>query len=324
VVPFKIVFLILYTACFIYWFVNWYLNFSIQIRIHYLLTSVLVAMLLYSIARAIEISLLNQADTARGWLPTRLTIQVVAEVLFYFTLLMLAKGWCIVRESLPVSQIVLAMVYSAFFIGFRTSVEYTMHLPVVIVLIVFALLFACFLVRDLVISLNHAALRVVAHMVVIANRGINPRTTPIWQKYVMFRSFQRIIIVGALLIMVYYVCSVFLAVPFGADEIVTDSLQLAVVAAWLVLFRLRAGARKNYYRIRFQETGDVGQVLTTDLDDVDIRSGALSVGRDWTEGMALPRQPKVVQEENIDPAARIVLATPEGTETVPARFAANE
>jgi hypothetical protein len=324
VVPFKIVFLICYTVCFIYWFVNWYLHFSTQIRIHYLLTSVVVAMLLYSVVRAIEISLLNQADTAAGWFLARLTVQVLAEVLFYFTLLMLAKGWCIVRDSLPVSQVVLAMFYSAFFIGFQISVEYTTHMTLVIVFLAFALLFVCFFVRDLVVSLNHATLRVIAHMVAIANRGINPRTTPIWQKYVMFRSFQRIVIVGAVLIMAYYICSVFLAVPFGADEIITDSLQLAVIVAWLVLFRLRGSTRRDYYRVRIEGTGDPGQVLRTDLDDVDLGSEALSVGREWKEGMALPSQPKVVKPENVDPAARIVLATPDGTAAVPATSAAIE
>jgi hypothetical protein len=50
----------------------------------------------------------------------------------------------------------------------------------------------------------------------------------------MFKSFQRIVINGAVLIMVYYVCSIFLAVPFGAHQMVTDSIQLAII----VLFRL--------------------------------------------------------------------------------------
>jgi hypothetical protein len=294
-----------------YWFVNWIRHFSVQIWIHYLLTSVFVSSFLYQIARIAELSVLDQADTAHGLEILRVFVRVIAEIAFFAAILLLAKGWCIIRDSLPLGEILSSLVYSMGFIAFRLILAYVSTDDLTTALLLLMTLSLILFMRALIASTNDATMHILAHLLAIANAGINPRTTPIYHKHELYKRFHVCLLGGCVGVLLYMGASVFFPLPFTADEALADVIVYAVLLALCIIFRLRESGSLSYARIA--ESG--GEIALADLESVSVNSDQLSGGRAWEEGMRLPGMPEIVSTAQ----ATVVLASPDGTDTIDAK-----
>jgi hypothetical protein len=169
-------------------------------------------------------------------------------------------------------------------------------------------------VHDLVISSNDATMHIVAHLLAIRNAGINPQTTPIFQKHKMYRRFQFVVLIGSVGMLMYAFVTMLFNLDFFPLEVLGDSLIAIVMTLLAIVFRLRATAAVSYGRIG---DGGMQEILLSDLTGVDVRQ--LGGGRDWVDGMDLPAQPEIIREAHApEVATDVVLASPDGTATIQA------
>jgi hypothetical protein len=148
-------------------------------------------------------------------------------------------------------------------------------------------------------------------MIAISNRGINPKTTPIYRKYRLYTKFQWVLIGGSILMLLYYCVGLFAVLPFTVDEGLSDGIVLLVLAGLCYLFQLRGSGQTTYLRVEGDDLSAAGgTVLLSDLDDVNIDSERLNHGKEWNERMSLPPQPEIISN------TEIILASPDGVKTL--------
>jgi hypothetical protein len=308
----KIVVLVVIFVIFTYWIVNWIHHWSVQIWIHYLLTGVFTSILAYNISRYVELFVLNRNDTAHGLDILRLVLRVVAEITFYLTILLIAKGWCIVRDSLAFREFAGALIYTSLFIIFRLLLDYIDNSSATFILLLLSMGSMMLFMRELYLSTNDATLHILAHLVAIANEGINPRTTPIYEKHILYRRFHWTLLGGCCCLLLYMAATIFFTPSFTIDELLTDIIVVVVLIPLCALFRLQGSSNGSYVKI----SDDAGQhgILLSDLETVNVNSDELNGGRPWEEGMKLPGMPEIVKQ----PQTNVVLESPDGTDTVSA------
>jgi hypothetical protein len=312
----KIAIVAAHLALLIVWIVNWGMHFSVQIWIHYFLTGVIVAIVIYQLIRTGEFYHFRGHDDGQFVVILRYSVRIGTEALFYATILLIAKGWCIVRDVLPLKEILKSLIYSFLFMLFKFLVDVVDDTMAYIVLMLLTAISMALFMRELLKSTNDAFLYIMAHLLAIANEGINARSTPIFQKYRMYRRFQIVLLIGSLELIVYLVVAIVARLAFVGDEAATDVLVLSVFSMLAFVFRLRGEAQASYLRIADDEEGGEA-IQLADLEAVDLNSDRLNGGREWESGMRLPGQPEIVRPE----PTNVVIASPDGTATVEAGVA---
>lgn len=379
----------------IFWFINWFRNFSIQIWLHYCLTGVFVSYLINQTIRFFLLKKMIETDDTYAFSIFSTIFSLFSEIIFYATILLCAKGWCVVRDSISIKEIILCLTYSTLFMIFRILAEKIVTGSWAIVVIILALISIIFFIRELLKSINNAHLLILAHLLAIANAGYDIKTTPIYQKHVMYNSFSILLLTSLVLILIYMIVYIFIDIPYVADELTQDSIQVFFLGGLILLFRLRGGKRRNYTLIsggsshrRSRRNADGGgnynsfnddnngeniininededghqedaendfstttdEISLADLESISINSPLLNRGgREWTEDLPLPGIPVIVpnrtansstlqdsltrnmnnlmnQRNNLEqpqqsqnlPEATVILASPDGTNTVQA------
>lgn len=391
----KIGMLVILFCLLIYWLTNWFMNFSVQIWIHYCLTAVFVSNLLNQTIRFFLIQKMIETDNTYTFSIISTIFSLFSEIIFYATLLFCAKGWCVVRDTISVKEIILCLTYSTLFMIFRILAENIVSGAWAIVVIILALISIILFIRELLKSINNAHLLIYAHLLAIANAGYDIRTTPIYQKHVMYNRFSYILLASLLLVLIYLIVYIFVDIPYVADELTQNSIQAFFLCGLAILLRLRGGKSRNYSLIsngsshqRRRKNHDGGayssfndennngeniinineneeggnddaeddfstttdEISLADLETININSPLLNRGgRIWTEDLPLPGIPAIVpnrtggsstlqdsltrnmnnlmiqnnnlhqpqQSQNL-PEATVILASPDGTNTVQA------
>jgi hypothetical protein len=313
IIPAKVAIVLVHFTLVICWLVNWGFHFSVQIWIHYFLTAVFTATLLYESTTAFKFSYDRaHEDDSYVYIISGI-FGILAEGLFFGTIVLIAKGWCIVRDSLPLRDILRAMVYPFIVILVTWVMDLVENAVLFGVLLIVAIVAVVLLIRELLLSTKDAFLYIVAHLLAIADEGINARSTPIWQKYMLYRRFQFAMLAAAIELLLYLIIDIAVTLEFLAGEITWDVIVLTVLGMLAFIFRLRGKANADYLRIGDGE--DPGaEVQLADLEGLAVNGERLYGGRDWEEGMPLPRQPEIVRQQ----AANVVIASPDGTSTVEA------
>lgn len=242
----KIGILVIFFCVFVYWLINWFLNFSVQIWLHYCLTAVFVSNLFTETLRFFLLQKMIETDNTNNLLITYTVFSLISEIIFYATLLFCAKGWCVVRDTISVKEIILCLTYSTLFMIFRILAQNIDRGAWAIVVIVFALISIILFIRELLKSINNAHLLIYAHLLAVANAGYDIKTTPIYQKHLMYNRFSIILLTSLLLVLIYLIVYIFIDIPYVADELTQDCIEIFFLSCLAILFRLRGGKRTNY------------------------------------------------------------------------------
>ena len=115
--------LFIITALLILWLINWFCNFSVQIYIHYCFTATFIFTFLNSLANFIDIQATNNdGNTTLTFILYFVTL-VIKYIIMLSTILLCAKGWCIIVDRIKVCDLFLSVIYSGitttlFILGF--------------------------------------------------------------------------------------------------------------------------------------------------------------------------------------------------------------
>jgi hypothetical protein len=285
------------------WLVNWVQHIRICVPIHHFHTAILVAALITPILRLQELIALDSNDSIATLSPLREVMEIIEDSLLFSTLLLTAKGWCIVRDSLRKLEIVRSVFFSLALVTFTILLTSELHYGWrAYVSVALALISFIAFVVELMMSINRASLHIVAHLLVIANAGIAPQTTPVFQKHRVYERFEACVVLFAVLFSVRLVYSLLFGLEFWVDELISDWTKVGIYGSLAFLLRLRGSESGDYTSI-----GDASlHVPLTDLTNV----GSGDLQRDgviWEEGMDLPPRPVIVEKHSF-----VTIASPDG------------
>jgi hypothetical protein len=286
----KCAFLWLCGGILVLWCVNWSLHCSWRILLHDNFTVFLWLLLAVETVRYFELRRLDGDDVDGGLTVLRVVGRVAYQTYFAAFATAAAKGWCILTNEFPLSDVL----WSVGCVGL-SSVAWilpdfvSLHSHEVITGMLSVLGGSLFL-KDVLHAAGGSMMHSWAHLIAIGRAEINPRTTPVYERYTIFRSFRWSAVVGAGVIYIMLVLSLFINIPYRVTEGCNDALRLLLGGCWAWIFRIRDEDVNGRYGFAMQ----LEDCEPLSIESMDLRSRVLiGGGSTWRPGMSLPGEPKV-------------------------------
>jgi hypothetical protein len=307
--------LVLFSVLLTLWLLNWFLNSNLKIYVHYCLTGMYVSAVLARAARLFYIEYTDVHDFSAGAQAVSLLFRVIFQLFLYVVILLCANGWCIVRQRLPLSDLVRAISLAAVFLVAETVLDYAdLGSNARIFFLLVMLTSLCLYARELVRSSGLASMYIHMYLLEISNSGIDPESTPIWEKSRMFERLQYCIILYMSLMILQMLVSMFTASVSWVMALMEDIADFGAIVALAVVYRLKGGNRNGFTLVG--DDAEMGELVLTDLELVPDAGRTLRKGGTrWEEGMPLPPPPSARQ--NV-----VTIETPDGTFEIAARLEA--
>lgn len=144
--------------------------------------------------------------------------------------------------------------------------------------------------RELAVSGQDSALNSWIYMIAIRRADIDPRTTPVYRRYKIFRRFRWAAGICCLGLGAQLFVSLFVSVPFWLNESISDTLRLVFCITLGWIFRLTAGDFNGRYAYLAHAANPSDE--PSDVDLVSILSDEITPGGGvWRTGMWLPPEP---------------------------------
>jgi len=293
----------------VFWIGNWFMHFSAQIGLHYFFTSSFIFIFLKRLFKYYYLQQQKTNDSVTVLTILFIIFSICADVSLYTALLLAAKGWCIIRDSIKLCDIFLCLIYSAVFITITYVTEYfhiSSDLQLFLMLIQFVSL--ALYIKELIMSIEDASFHILAHLLSISNSGVDPESTPIYRKHMMYQHFQWTVITYCCLILISLMVSMFVEPGFSTSEIMSIIIDIVLLVLIIIIFRIREKDANGYMMF-----GEGNQEFTlTDLEGISVDGNEIRRGdTKWNEGMDLPGSPSVVASPSV-----ATIESPDGTEVV--------
>ena len=94
--------MVIFCLILIYWIVNWILNRNTGIYIHYCLTFVFILAFVFRVVRYAVLRDEEKSDYRIGMHVFELVFHLLFLLVLYVTILLVAKGWCIIRRGIRI------------------------------------------------------------------------------------------------------------------------------------------------------------------------------------------------------------------------------
>lgn len=274
------------------WLVNWIVHFSLENKLHLLFTIAFIFTFVYYILCCASIIKRHRSDDVLPLYMGTQVFRVIQETILLAVMTFAAGGWYIIRPTIKVSEIVVAVILTSFVTVPAAIFDYTRLSYLGDLLVIFGMIVGCVLFHwNLIAYANRATKEVKAHLVVIQEQGINPESTPIYHKFAMF---QTLIMTVCCYFGLYFTRSIVTAIWFLPEWIpeLTYQVFLSVfpcIVGWC--FRMKKDTTRGYFMIPGSETG----VRVFSVDDIDSMELQLNTDTqtEWQEGMELPSQPVI-------------------------------
>jgi hypothetical protein len=230
---------------------------------------------------------------------TAMVFCIIFEALFwtllFIFLIVASSGWGVIVSNLTRSKLVKTVAGS---IGLTAAVYIVRYvylgLWILLVLVVVAAA-GYFVALEVLDNTGYAQTEVKAHLLVIFRDGIDPTTTPVYEKYRTYGRFVSFAAGTAIALAAVVVFMMFADVPHWIELLVFYLFTIALLAVVGYLYRPRGEAVDRYFRVDDDDEGDRQAIQLDDLNDFDV-SGSQGQGklRPW-DGEALPPRPVLVR-----------------------------
>lgn len=176
----------LFFLIFAYWTINWFRHFTVQIGLHYIVTITIFLNFFFRLVQNVEYNFQNIYDSTPIISIISFIFRALSQSSKFFLLLLAAKGWCILKDSIQISQLLLSLITSVGFVAFEILIYYVELGSWVLLVLFLEIVCFVFYVHDLISSLDEANVQINTHLLSIDQRGIDSATTPVFQKHLMF------------------------------------------------------------------------------------------------------------------------------------------
>eukprot|EP01156_Anaeramoeba_ignava_P015311 Anaeramoba_ignava/a612671_13.p1 GENE.a612671_13~~a612671_13.p1 ORF type:complete len:449 (+),score=117.78 a612671_13:72-1349(+) len=281
-------FLIIWVLVVILWFINWLLHRDQKIKLHTLITLTLCIRIITIILQLSYWQTLSKKGKVNlSFYVTVLVFEYIQDYFFFGTIILIAKGWCITREKLrnqEKTNIILLLFFLVFLIQLFDVITSTW-----IWLIVILLFIVYFLILRLIFKAtadNKNQLKV--QMIFVRNHNIDPRTTPHFRKYQLFKQFHWFFSVFVVWQIICFVIGILFLIFY--PWLVVLLLQIAdfvLLAGITFIFRLKTfhplfeEVPENYLTISSPNTNNYESIIDENDQQVELK--------EWRKGMILPQ-----------------------------------
>jgi len=278
----------------IVWLYNWFTHFNIQVTIHHLFLITVTLTLGKKITRHFSMNKMKSVD---GFTLEYLIDSIVFSLydfVFYSALVLASKGYNIVKNDIETKEKIKCYVYGLLFViiqGVMYNVDSASPIVVLMLFAFFGLVF--FYIREVLKSIENATNYILAHLISIANSGIDPKSTPIYHKYKIYESFKFAVALFFSLQILDLFLFGFSFIQFWASELSTDIIELIFVIMLYTTFRLSNNETNGYLLIETinNDSYCLKDIQGISVDGIETRKGSVK----WHEGMVLPGPPTLIK-----------------------------
>ena len=303
--------LVLVFVFMVLWLINWFCNFSVQIYLHYCFTAYFGLAFLTFLFYMIYIQVSKSSDNTTVVLAIYALFDILKDVAFLTTTQFAFHGWCYIVDTIKVRDLLIPIVLSTFLAVFLLLTE-SLSMPFVwelIVMIITVALFVAYAVR-IFRAQGKTRLIITAHMLVIQNAGINPKTTPLAKKLLMYEQYTYAFLGWIILVLVRLIVGQFAGDVLWLSAFFEQLTTILTLVAFGFIFRIRNKDNDGYTAIG---GGDGEEFVLSDIESARQNLTEMEgTGQQWEPGMSLPAQPVIVPSPTV-----IVIESPEGVEEVP-------
>jgi hypothetical protein len=265
------------------------------LKIHLCLVAILALYIVYLVVYAIALSKAQRTDDDKSWWIAMVAAESIYDLIFYSTLVIASTGWCLLHTELSLGNVAMSVFSVAVFVA-ATAVQVNVELGYWQILVVVVQISAVlWILHCIYVNTGEAQKHIKAHLLVITQGGIDPMTTPVYEKLTMYTIMIWLVGVSFLsFLFLNLLLSVFDAVNW-VYVLGGNIVQLGIAVAILWLYRPRGAAMDKY--LRDDEEGERGEVLLEDLEGFDV-TGDRAGMRQWEEGMDLPPEPLLISSRD--------------------------
>ena len=220
--------------------------------------------------------------------------RITCSILILSAIMLAAKGWFIVFQDIKAKDVTDVIIFCSFYFILRSLSSTNSTSVFDIILFVITALLLLFLFSLLISSIRFVDRHIVAHMYIILRSGINPTTTPIYKKHIVYTLFKHILVIYFSYCIAIMSLELADVLNFWVRDMLYVIERVGILVALSVLFFIRKVDCNLYSKINESENTD--EVSSQVLDDFEINSyEEYSDLMDWEEGMSLPPQPRIVK-----------------------------
>lgn len=230
-------------------------------------------------------------------------------ICLFSLLVILSTGWCILNVELNIKETIISItaitvMFSMLFLQSNVELGYYE-----LIFFFLELISMFFVARALFENTKEAEINISAHLYVISKSGIDPKTTPIYEKFKMYHLFLYLNLFLFLFIIIVNSILGLFTVDDWLQSMINICLQLFAIINPMIIFRPRGKSIDKYMESDinegllngndnndngFTDQGERDEVMLDDLDGFDPRKAQ---GTEWQDGMKLPLQPVLVGQE---------------------------
>jgi hypothetical protein len=242
----------------------------------------------------ISLNTAQSTDDATVFTYLRVAFEFMYDVVLFATIVVASGGWGLLNVDLTLSDLAKALTSVILFIG-ASFAQFYVDVDITRVILLIIEIFSGVWIWYLLHANSEAAQnRIKAHLLAIRNDGIVPITTPIYQKFLIYRLFHNVAIMSFI---AFLTLNIFLSIirsPNWVVALTNNGFQFGTIATLMVLFRPRGRSIDEYMQPDVElDDQSRGEVALDDLTGFEVADAGDGM-REWEEGMDLPLQPLVV------------------------------
>ncbi|OHS97263.1 hypothetical protein TRFO_09532 [Tritrichomonas foetus] len=275
---------------FLAWMINWFCYFSLKNSLHLYFTIGIFFTVVYDVLIVFEYHTRNKSDLEHPIYTATKVFRVLQEVVLLSAMFMASEGWSIIHSEYHWRKMILSFVLSAGIAVLYGLIDFSVVSGKYFVVAVFLVLVTCigfygyFMFRNV----ENAQTYVKAHLYVIAESGIDPQTTPIYKKYLYFKTVTVTICVYFTVLFIRSLFVYFWPLPFWVTQLIYDIVITSTISVIAFAFRMKKETKQGYLMVgdEEQEPRVFGPDDTENFDIIDE-----FMTKPYEEGMTLPAQP---------------------------------
>lgn len=289
----KPVMAVLFGVCLIYWLINWALNCQGSTPVHKVFTAAFFLALITVLVDCGYYAHYNKSDSNNG-----IDIAtIVCGCLFMFItvscFVLVSNGFGIIHNDYTYKDVGIILLLDAVMIGCIYGYRYTDKFWLGLILLVAFGLSLYFIIRIVMAGTRKCTIQIYAHMYVIAERRIDPLTTPLKKKLTIYKQITTVLTSYMALTLILMVVYSIFGLTEWIYELISDIINLALVVGAMYLFRLER-SRGGYSNINSNETEKPQEFTIQDIENMDLTAMLIVGTQKWDGETPLPPMPRIV------------------------------
>lgn len=310
-VPFKLLFAFLgigWTILTLIWMFNWipYRYFNVNLQSVVTIVPLLQTVFCY-ISYLLWVTRSQSGIEENQYFWASLVLQGLCKSALFASLLLIANGWGILRDSLGRNEILEILGLSAV-LGFC----YSLYIYFGGFLLFLVVLSYCLALRSVFASVLFYSHTLVAQFHLLRQFDVDHSSTPAFSKFQMFKKFQTCTVVYICVDVIFHLwAKIFLRQVPWIEELVEHALLMMTVFLVGIIFRMRP-FRPYVFRMDLLQPSDASvSVSEDDSNRSDLALPLISYDQgEWHPGMPIPEIPKGYSFRSSQTPSTVVVERP--------------